>query len=437
MLRRPVGICILLGTLTMMVSMRLANPVVVYTSAAQSSVASSDGWPQWGGPRRDFASNAKGLADSWPADGPRRIWTRSLGEGHSAISVYGQHLYTMYRPLVPGTHAEIEIVAALDTQSGRTVWDISFVSPTAGAQFGPYVGPHSTPLVTADRVFAGGSRKQLMALDRANGRLVWSHDLIREYGAPEGDRGYAASPLLYQDLLIVALGGGGQGLAAFNAGSGALVWKAGNLQQSPASPILIDVDGQPQVEYLGGDAVAGFDPRTGRLRWRHSHPTSGALNINTPLWSASDRLLFISSAYGSGSRVLELRRTGDTTTSTERWSNNRMRVHFGNAVRIASLVIGASGDFGPVFLTAVDLQTGTVAWQDRSFARSQLVHADGKLIILDEDGTLGLGTVSSAGLKTLARARILESVSWTPPTLVQSRLFVRDRKSIAAYDLAK
>lgn len=100
-------------------------------------------------------------------------------------------------------------------------------------------------------------------------------------------------------------------------------------------------------------------------------------------------------------------------------------------------MIGASGDFGPVFLTAVDLQTGTVAWQDRSFARSQLVHADGKLIILDEEGTLGLATVSSIGLKTLARARILDSVSWTPPTLVRSRLFVRDRKNIAAYDLGK
>ena len=102
-------------------------------------------------------------------------------------------------------------------RAGEQCGGHSFVSPTAGAQFGPYVGPHSTPLVTADRVFAGGSRKQLMALDRATGRLVWSHDLIREYGAPEGDRGYAASPLLYQDLLIVALGGGGQALAAFNA----------------------------------------------------------------------------------------------------------------------------------------------------------------------------------------------------------------------------
>jgi outer membrane protein assembly factor BamB len=400
-------------------------------------MASSADWPQWGGRNRDFTSSATGLADAWPAEGPRRLWSRRLGQGHSAVSVHGSRLYTLYRPLVGGAHADEEIVAALDATTGATVWEHKFASPMAGAQFGQYIGPHSTPLVTADRVYAAGSRKQLMALDKATGKLLWSHDLIREYGAPEGDRGYAASPLLHEDLLIVSVGGAQQSLAAFNAANGALVWKAGNLDHSPASPTLIDVDGQPQVIYLGGDAVAGYDPRIGRLRWKHSHRTSNALNISTPLWSAPHRLLFISSAYGNGSRVLELRRNGPTTTATERWFNNRVRVHFSNAVRIGGLVVATSGDFGPAPLTAVDLQTGTVAWQDRTFARSQLVHADGKLIILDEEGNLGLATVSAAGLKTLARARILEPLSWTPPTLVGTKLFVRDRKTIAAYDLGK
>ena len=412
-------------------------PAALAAIAAQSASPSSSDWPQWGGPHRNFASNATGLAQAWPADGPRRIWTRTLGEGHSAISVSGTRLYTVYRPLVAGGHADEEVVAALDAATGATVWEHRFASPMDGARFGSYIGPHSTPLVTADRVYAAGSRKQLLALDKASGKLLWSHDLIREYGAPEGDRGYAASPLIYQDLLIVSVGGAQQSLAAFNAATGALVWKAGNLDHSPASPILIELDGQPQVVYFGGDAVAGFDPRIGRLRWKHSHRTSNALNISTPVWSPHDRLLFVSAGYGSGSRVLELRRNGLSTTATERWFNNRVRVHFTNAVRIGNLVVATSGDFGPMFLTAVDVHTGNIAWQDRSFARSQLLLADGKLIILDEEGHLALAAVSAAGLKTLARAKVLEPIAWTPPTLVGTRLFVRDRKTIAAYDLGK
>ena len=82
-----------------------------------------------------------------------------------------------------------------------------------------------------------------------------------------------------------------------------------------------------------------------------------------------------------------------------------------------------------------DMKTGTIAWQDRSFARAQLLYADGKLIVLDEDGTLALANVSPQGLKVLARAQILNHLSWTPPTLVGTKLYVRDRKTMAAYEL--
>ena len=97
---------------------------------------------------------------------------------------------------------------------------------------------------------------------------------------------------------------------------------------------------------------------------------------------------------------------------------------------------GSSGDFGPAFLSAVDMKTGRIAWQDRTFSRAQLLYADGKLILLDEDGTLGLATISPQGLKVLARSSVLTNLAWTPPTLAGTKLYVRDRKTIAAFDLA-
>ena len=96
---------------------------------------------------------------------------------------------------------------------------------------------------------------------------------------------------------------------------------------------------------------------------------------------------------------------------------------------------GSSGDFGPAFITAIDVNTGKIAWQDRAFARAQLLYADGKLVILDEDGNLGLATATSEGLHVLAKAPILENRAWTPPTLVGTKLYARDRKNIAAFDL--
>ena len=98
-------------------------------------------------------------------------------------------------------------------------------------------------------------------------------------------------------------------------------------------------------------------------------------------------------------------------------------------------VCGVAMDPQSQEIYAANNDTGAVLWQDRAFARAQLLYADGKLIVLDEDGTLGLATVSPQGLKVLARAQILEHLAWTPPTLVGTTLYVRDRRTIAAYDL--
>src|SRR6188508_1855521 len=125
--------------------------------AAPAPVAAA--WPQWGGPARNFMSDSKGLASKWPANGPKKLWSRALGEGHSAIASEGGRLYTMYRPLATGGRSQEEFVAALDAATGATIWEHKYPSPTAGLNFTEGAGPHSTPLVTADRVYATGTRK--------------------------------------------------------------------------------------------------------------------------------------------------------------------------------------------------------------------------------------------------------------------------------------
>jgi outer membrane protein assembly factor BamB len=395
-------------------------------------------WLQWGGPARNFMPEATGLASSWPSGGPKRLWSRALGEGHSAILVEGGRIYTMYRPLGMLSlmrRTQEEVVAALEAATGKTVWEFKYPAPTDGLDFSQGAGPHSTPLIAGNRIYATSTRKELFALDKATGARAWSHDFMKEYGAPPPGRGYACSPLLYNGTIIVTVGGPGQAIAAFNQQTGALAWKAGDFEESPASPLLIDVDGQPQLVLFAGDRVAGLDPANGRTLWSHPHRTDYGLNISTPVWSAPDHLLFVSSAYGTGSRVIELAQSAGRTKATEKWFSNRMRVHIGTVMQLGGYVIGSSGDFGPAFLTAVDIRTGTIAWQDRSFSRAQLLYADGKLIVLDEDGTLGLALVTPQGLKVLSRAEVLSNVAWTPPTLAGTTLYVRDRKNIAAFNL--
>jgi outer membrane protein assembly factor BamB len=371
-----------------------------------------------------------GLASSWPADGPKRLWQRALGEGHSAIVADAGTLYTMYR----GSGVARETVAAIDASNGRTLWEYSYEAPTTGLDLSEGSGPHSTPLVVGGQLFAMSSRTQIFALDKQNGRLIWTHDFLKEYGARQDDRGYSPSPLAYRDTVIVPAGGPGASVVAFNQKTGALVWKGGNFDVGPASPILINVDGQDQLVASGANEMVGMSPDGGAVLWTHPHKTDWGLNISTPVWGPGNTL-FVSAAYNNGARMLRLAQSGGKTTVNEQWFQNRMRVHIGTVIRLGDMAIGSSGDFGPCPTVAIDVKTGNVLWQNRAFARSTFLYADNKLVIMDEDGTLGLATATRDGMTVLARASILKNRAWTVPTLVGTRLYVRDRRNIVALDL--
>ena len=406
--------------------MLLALFFLMLQSSAHAQVSD---WAQWGGPHRNFISETKGLAATWPATGPRRVWQRELGEGYSAIAVERGMLFTMYRK------GENEIAVALDAATGKTIWEYSYAAPFApeyDMSNGP--GPHATPLVSGNLVFTSGATGKLHCLDKKTGKLLWSHDLISEFQGTVRVNGYSCSPIAYKDTIVMMVGGPSSSLVAFNRQNGSVVWKKHDFRNSTSSPIIINVDGQDQlVAFMYGEIV-GVDPNNGNLLWNRSHPAEFGLNTSTPVWGP-DNLLFMSSGYGGGSRVLKLSRAGDKTTVEEVWANSLMRVHFTNAIRVGDLIYGSSGDFGPAPFTAVNVKTGNIVWRHRSFPRASFLFADGRFIILDEDGHLLLATPTAEGLTVTSKAELLSNQAWTVPSLSGTRLYLRDRKNIVALEL--
>jgi outer membrane protein assembly factor BamB len=419
---------------------------IVLMLAGSTGMAWGQSWPQWGGPGRDFKAMPPGrIATTWPADGPREVWSRPLGEGYSAIASDGATLFTMYRPIkglvtvlkerVWSPATAPEAVIALDAATGRTLWEHAYDAPDlprTNMEYGP--GPHATPLIAGDTVYAVGSTGRMHALDRKTGRVVWAHDLYGELKGTVQGRGYSCSPMAYGSTVIVSVGGPGQALVAFDQKTGAIAWKNGNVDPSPSSPRLIRVDGQEQLVLFHAGGVAGFDPASGATLWNHPHKTDYGLNISMPSWG-DDNVMVISSAYSGGSRGLRLSQSGGKTTVTELWASSRLRVHFGSLIRFGDRVYASSGDFGPAFVAATDIRTGAIAWQERGFARASLVAIGEKLLLLDEDGVLALVTPGPAGLNVHSRADVLSGRAWTVPTVVGTRVYLRDRAVIKALEL--
>jgi len=100
-----------------------------------------------------------------------------------------------------------------------------------------------------------------------------------------------------------------------------------------------------------------------------------------------------------------------------------------------TLYFTSGGKGSQAILSAVDAASGNIYWQERSIQKATFVWAGGKLITLDQDGYLMLANPSPKEFKVAAKSKLLENLSWTPPVLVGTKLYLRDRKTIMAVEL--
>lgn len=399
-----------------------------------SMSSSPSSWMQWGGPSRDFQIATVAIPDKWPESGPRMLWKRALGDGYSSVITDGRTLYTMFK------RGNDTVITAIDPSTGKAVWESTFddtVLPEEKKEIDPVHGnaPASTPVIAGDRLYAVTFMGKLVALDRASGRKIWVEELWRKHGGTLVGYGYTNSPLLYKDNIILPVGGEGRAMMAFRQKDGAMVWKSGTSDNAMSSPVLIQMDGQPQVVTVMLKEVLAVNPDTGALLWRFPHANKTETNVTDIVWCPGN-IVLVSSAYDSGTRALHLERKEGKIVPTELWFNKKVRVHTGNILRIGDYAYASSGDFGPAPLTAFKIATGEVAWQVRDFAKANLVRVGDRVILNDEDGKLALVSLTSEGLKILAQTQTpLANPAWTPATLAGTTLFLRDRATIVAYDL--
>ena len=397
-------------------------------------------WHQWGGPRGDFVVDAPRLADRWPAEGPRVIWRRPLGDGYATIAIDDGRLFTMYRRQRLDPH---ECVIALDAKTGKTLWEHACESPLTEnmVQFGG--GPHTAPLVVGQRVFTTGANLDLHCFDTETGTVLWQRDLLEQFDLTVPTYGYAASPLAYKGAIVLPVGGSGateQALTAIDQETGQTRWtsppvpRALSEYSEYSTPRLINFDGRDQFVFLTNHRVVGFDAADGTPLWEFPHVNRQGVSVSTPVWDGKDVLAF-SAAYGVGTRAIRLTKVDGQIVPEELWFTRKLRIHHGNAVLIGDHMYASTGDFGPAFFMGINIYTGKIAWRERGYKKACPLVADGKLIFLDEDGTLVLATATPQGLDVLSQCKLTERISWTVPTLAGTTLYVRDRNEIMALTL--
>lgn len=390
---------------------------------ASAGVASAANWPQWRGPGRDGLSPETGLADSWPDGGPPLLWkTEALGEGYSSFAIVGGKLYTQ------GQEGGRQHLIALDAASGEELWKTPH-GDTYGNNRGN--GPRGAPTFSDGRLYALGGDGNLVCAEAETGRIAWQSNLLDEYGGGNINWGLSESPLIDGDLLVVNAGGRGASVVALSKLDGSLVWKTADDEAGYSSAVVSQGGGVRQYVLLTGEAGIGVRASDGRLLWRYEKVSNSTANIATPIVRGDH--VFLSSDYGTGCALLQLRSANGGVEAREIYFNRDMRNHYSSCVLLGDHLYGYSSRI----LTCMEFLTGEVAWQDRSVGKGQLVHADGKLYLLSEDGVVGMAEANPAAYHELSRFEIGRGnyPTWTLPAISDGKLYLRDQELVYCYDI--
>ena len=392
-------------------------------AAAADPIAAAAEWPGFRGPRRDGIIRGLRIQTDWAATAPVEIWRRPVGPGWSSFAVQGDLFYTQEQ------RGEEEMVSAYRVSTGEPVWrhrdPVRFWESNGGA------GPRATPTLNRGRVYAFGATGILNALDARTGRVVWAQNVATDTGRRVPDWGFASSPLVVENVVIVAASGT---LAGYDAASGVKRWVGPAQRGSYSSPHLITIDGVAQVLLMSGSGVVSISPATGAVLWQHDWQAGGT-TITQPALTPDGGILInaVAMAGGAGTRRIAIAHKADSWSVEERWTSIGLKPYFNDFVVHEGHAYGFDGNI----LACISLEDGTRKWKGGRYGNGQLVLLADQdvLLVLSEDGELALVNATTDKFTELAKVPALNGKTWNHPAVVADVLLVRNGEEMAAFRL--
>ncbi|MEK7832891.1 MAG: PQQ-binding-like beta-propeller repeat protein [Acidobacteriota bacterium] len=414
-------------------SEQLASPTPAAADASSPEKSSADSeaattganWSGFRGPRRDGVIHSVGgvrIQTDWSQSKPVEMWRKPIGPGWSSFAVRGNFIYTQEQ------RGNDEIVACYNLATGEPVWRhrdaARFYESNAGA------GPRATPTLSNGRVYTFGATGILNALNARDGSVVWSRNAASDTKTKIPAWGFASSPLVVGNVVVVAASGV---LAAYDAATGQPRWQGPADKGGYSSPQLVTINGVAQILLLNGEGATSVAPADGKLLWKHEWPGDGI--VQPVVIAGSDVLI----GSGSGMTGVGLRRIavalGDAGWSIqERWTSNGLKPYYNDFVVHKGNAFGFDGGI----LACVGLEDGKRKWKGGRYGHGQAIVLPDQdmLLVLSEEGDLALVKATPDQFTELARFKAIEGKTWNHPVLVGDQLLVRNGEEMAAFRLS-
>lgn len=402
-------------------------PAAVLVAVISSSALAATGWTGFRGPNQDGAMRNASLFER--DDASLAIgWKRDLGSGYSALAVGDGRVVAMF------TSGKDDVVAAFDSTSGDELWRYRFADAYAGHD-GSHDGPISTPVMIGGRVYGFGPRGDLFAVNAKDGEKIWQVQTVEAHGAKSPHYGFATSPVLVGDVLVVEIGAPeGKAIAGFNAKNGELKWTAGDDGVNYQSPITAMIGGREQLLAVGDANLYGIDAASGKVLFTYAHGGDargmGGQTI-VPLPAGDDRFFVMNKQDTSAMLTIAKNGEGGYDVS-ELWSDNSIKSSYVTPVYSDGFIYGISGRI----LTCVDAASGAVKWRSREPGDGFLTLVGDKLVVMTKPGTLHVAAASPDGFTELAQIQLFDEHSWSEVAYNDGALFARSMTQLARVDVA-
>jgi outer membrane protein assembly factor BamB len=438
-----------------------------------SASALADDWPQWRGPNRDGVWREEGILERFPAAGPRVRWRTPIGAGFSGPAVAAGRVFLTDRVVDPAAPADVknqwnyrdkthgvERVLCLEETTGKVLWKHEYPRLYEAA-YG--WGPRATPTVCGDRVYTLGAMGDLFCFDVATGRIAWQKNFARDFHAEVPLYGYASAPLVDGDRLIVVVGGQGQTVMALDRHTGQTLWKAGDATDPGyCAPVIHTFSGKRQLLVWHADALAAFEPESGKPLWSIRHNVTGGVAIAPP--AIAGNRLAIASQY-EGVLLLEFRpgeaepkilwKASAGQVPERQWKAAGFNTTMSTVLLRDGHLYGVSlygeacclnAENGKRVWTTLEPTSGGTEPRERWSTLFMVPHGR-RAFLWNDHGDLILARLTSERYEELGRAHLLDPdmpaagsdgrrVTWAHPAYANRSIYVRNHHEIVCVSLA-
>jgi outer membrane protein assembly factor BamB len=385
-------------------------PAALLLPTAPAAQEDGDGsWPQWRGPDRDAIAKET----RWSSEGaPEATWEVEVGLGYSSVSIADGRLYTTGYDKDGG----VDLVFCLDARTGDEIWVDTYPAKIwDNAHKG---GTLTTPTIDGDVLYVLNREGNLRCYDAKTGKVKWHRNHHEELDLEYPTWGYAASPLVLGDELIVNMGK----VLWLDKATGDVKHASANYGHAYATPAAFELEGTPALAVFNSEGLALIDRAAGKEHALYEWKTQYDINAATPT-VVDNEVVFISSGYNHGAALLAIA-DGELIPV---WESKAMKNQMSGSVLIDGHLYGFDGSI----LKCIDLM-GEEKWSQRGIGEGAILGTPDRLVVIGSRGELVIAAASPEKYEELSRKRVIEDggIFWTRPVLLDGMIYCRSNEGM-------